>query len=281
MQQPSFKNRVLKVTLGLSPFILLFSLLVFSSFTANKFADDFLRQLGISKVDADEKITSSILGGSIDAYGVKNLKNIASGNRKAIALDLLTYTRKQVNSEAFIKQYKLIKENNKPDLAVAQTPEDLRTQSIAAAKKGIADVEAMMKKADAASKPMFEKVLVDAQKNLKIIEDPSNKSYVNYAKNYETLVRDFKRNNEAQLANWENKYPTNHLLYVKVRLQEFLNETKDIDFSAKLTTKNGKKYFVNPDYERKSSRWKMAFRAGKEVVEPAREFVQKWLDEIK
>jgi hypothetical protein len=68
---------------------------------------------------------------------------------------------------------------------------------------------------------------------------------------------------------------------VKKRLQEFLNTTNGIDFSAELTEKNGKKVFVNPDYERKDGRWKMAFRAGKEVVEPARNFVQKWIGEIK
>ena len=64
-------------------------------------------------------------------------------------------------------------------------------------------------------------------------------------------------------------------------LLEFMEATKDIDFGAELKTVNGKKKFVNPEYERKDSRWKMAFRAGKEVVEPAREFVQKWIDEIK
>jgi hypothetical protein len=53
--------------------------------------------------------------------------------------------------------------------------------------------------------------------------------------------------------------PNNHLLFVK----------------------NGKKVFVNRAYESKNNRWKMAFRAGKEVVQPARAFVQQWLGEIK
>jgi hypothetical protein len=64
-------------------------------------------------------------------------------------------------------------------------------------------------------------------------------------------------------------------------LQQFLDETKDIDFSAELVERNGKKYFANKAYEQKSSRWKMAFRAGREVVEPARVFVKQWLTEIK
>ena len=39
--------------------------------------------------------------------------------------------------------------------------------------------------------------------------------------------------------------------------------------------------FVKPEYEGKSNNWKMAYRAGKEVVLPAREFVKTWIAEIK
>ena len=61
-----------------------------------------------------------------------------------------------------------------------------------------------------------------------------------------------------------------------------MDETKNIDFNAELTLKNGKQVFVNPEYEKqKGYYWKMAFRSGKEVVLPARAFVQQWLDEIK
>ena len=101
MKQILSKKLAVKLTFGMIPCMLLFSFLVFSSFTLNKLADDFLKQLGISKADADEKITQSILGGSLDAYGVKNFKNIALGSRKAVAMDLLTYTKKQVNREMF------------------------------------------------------------------------------------------------------------------------------------------------------------------------------------
>lgn len=84
------------------------------------------------------------------------------------------------------------------------------------------------------------------------------------------------------LKNWEEKYPANHLFFIKQHLDRFLEETKDIDFAAALTPKNGKMIFVNPVYEKqKGTYWKMAFRPGREVVEPAREFVQEWLSEIK
>ena len=100
-------------------------------------------------------------------------------------------------------------------------------------------------------------------------------------KNYENGVKQNQQNYDRQVADWEAKYPSNHLLYVKKRLQEFLNETADIDFDAELVTKNGKKYFVNRAYESKGNRWKMAFRAGKDVITTARTFVEKWMSEIK
>ena len=141
-------------------------------------------------------------------------------------------------------------------------------------------MEVSVKKADPATKPIFEKIYVDAQKNLKEAEDPENKMFKRYEANYDQLVKDQKRTYEYQLGEWEKNYPSNHLQYVKKRLNEFLDATNDIDFNAELIEKNGKKYFVNPSYERRSDRWKMAYRAGKEVVIPAREFAEKWIEEI-
>jgi hypothetical protein len=279
MKQLSTKNN-LRAN-GASTFILLLIfILPFSLFSAFKNVDDFLKQLGISKAVAEEKMTNSILGGSLDIYGIKNAKNILPINRKAVCNELLAFVKRHVNSALFIKEYKNLKEKNKPTLAVAQTVEEIRNENISNAKKHISEMEAMVKKADAASKPLFESVVVEAKKNLALAEDVNNKQYVRYSKGYDKLVKDFEEINKRQMQSWEEKYPTNHLLFVKKRLLEFMNETSDIDFDAELISKNDKKIFVNPDYERKSKRWKMAFRAGKEVVEPSREFVQKWIEEI-
>jgi hypothetical protein len=63
---------------------------------------------------------------------------------------------------------------------------------------------------------------------------------------------------------------------VKQRLQEFLDISKTVDFDAELQGS----MFKNPAYERKSAQWKMCYRAGKEVVEAAREEADKWLKEL-
>jgi hypothetical protein len=252
------------------------------AFAFSRLNDDFLKELGIAKTEADKKICGSILGGSLDVYGVRHIKNIAAGNRSAVVKDLLLYVKKYVVSGGFVAEYAAMKENNKPrDLQKAESPDVMRANMIKQGKEFVQNAEDLVKKATPETKPMFEDGLKAAKQNLKDAEDPENKYIKAYAKNYEVLQKSIEQSNESMLKDWEARYPSNHLLFVKIRLQQFLDETGDIDFNAGLTEKNGKKFFANPIYERKSNRWKMAFRAGKEVIEPARAFVQQWINEIK
>jgi len=255
--------------------------LVLFSFTINKITGDFLKELGISKTAADEKIVNSLLGGYVDAYGAGNVKNIAVGNRAAVTKDLLAYIKQYASGAAFKKEYLALKERNKPELSTIQTPEALRKAGLELAKKSVTEIEGYYKTADATLKPIFEKSLIEAKKHLKDEEDPNNKMYLNYAKNYDQMVKNMEEGNKAALKRWEEQYPENQLLYIKKQLENFLSYTSDIDFAAETVNKNGKKIFVNQAYERKSHYWKMAYRAGKEVVEPARDFVTQWLKEIK
>ncbi len=280
MNQKLLNSLVIRLRICIVVLILVLVSFVLFSFTAHKLADDFLKHLGITKAGADEKIAHSILGGSIDAYGIKNAKNIVAGNRAAVAKDILTYTKKHVQTAGFLKSYNEMRASYKPQFNKIQTVEEMRRENIAAMQKSVKDMEEIIRKADAATKPLFEKILVDGKKQLKDAEDPNNKSYIRYAKGYDEMVRFNQQNYDKQIAEWEANYPANQLLFVKKRLQEFLTETEQIDFDAELTTKNGKKIFVNRAYESKGNRWKMAYRAGKDVISTARAFAQQWISEI-
>ncbi|WP_336516712.1 hypothetical protein [Pollutibacter soli] len=279
MKPKTFKSQMVMLRICIVTFILVIASFFLFSFTVKKMADDFLAQLGINKSAADEKITNSVLGGSLDAYGLRNVKNIVKTSRTAVTNDLLNYTKKYLSSDAFLKQYAEMKLNDKPEMQKVQTAEEMRKSMVDAYKKSIEATEVSLKTADANMKPMFEKLLEDAKKALKDAEDPNNKQIANYAKNYEGMMKSMETGYQYQLAEWEKRYPADAKVYIKRRLEEFMNETKDIDFSAELKEKDGMKVFVNPAYERKSDRWKMAYRAGKEVVEPARKFVAAWLAE--
>lgn len=68
---------------------------------------------------------------------------------------------------------------------------------------------------------------------------------------------------------------------LKRTLSQFLDASKDVDFSAAVvTTGKGARVFANPAYESKPSNWKLCFRAGRETVEAARSFAQQWLNEL-
>lgn len=74
----------------------------------------------------------------------------------------------------------------------------------------------------------------------------------------------------------EKRFPSDANELIKQRLKEFLDIAGTVDFDAQL---NGS-MFANPEYEAKSGQWKMCFRAGKAVVEAAREEANAWLKEL-
>jgi hypothetical protein len=281
MKQSSADNIFSAVTNIILATAMLLSIFLLNSFTVHRIGDDFMKQLGITKTAADEKISSSILGGSLDAYGLKNVKNIVTGNRGLIAKDLLVYTRSYLASPEFNKEYQALKENNKPKKDVVKTPAEVKNEYIASIKKMISDSENGLKTANSTMKPVYEKMLAEGKKQLKDATSPDNAYITTYEKNYPQMVKNLDERHESLLKEWESVFPSDPDQFIKRRLEEFLKVTSDIDFNAELVTKNGKKMFVNPAYENKDSRWKMAFRAGKEVVEPARAYVQQWAQEIK
>ncbi len=260
---------------------LLMSVFMLNSFSIHRIGEDFMKQLGISKTAADEKIRGSILSGSLDAYGLKNLKSVVLGDRAQITKDLLVYTKQYLASDAFKKEYEKLKQDNKPTKDPVKTPAEMKEDYIVAVKKMIRSSEDGLKTNNATMKPAYEKMLADGKKELAETESGKNKNLVAYEKNYPQLIKDLDAMHEARIAEWEKNFPSDRSHFVKRRLEQFIVETNDIDYGAQLVTKSGVKYFVKSEYESKGDRWKMAFRAGKEVVEPARAFVNQWISEIK
>jgi hypothetical protein len=277
----SIRKKVLAFRIvGTGLLLALLSTLLFS-FTMHRMAENFLKQLGLTQTLADEKISSTMLGGSFDTYGVKGFKSIPAASRSSVAKEAFSYSKKFVSSPAYIKRYKELRDSKKPIFIPVKTPEEMMKENIALYKKGVQDAENSLKKADASMKSVFEQVVAEGKKQLKEAENPNSKQYVNYRKNYEGAVKINQQNYDRQVADWEREYPSNHLLFVKPRLEQFLKDTEGIDFSATTVLKNGKQVFTDPQFERKSNRWKMAFRAGKDVVESSRAFVTQWISEIK
>lgn len=67
---------------------------------------------------------------------------------------------------------------------------------------------------------------------------------------------------------------------LKKKLEYLVKEAATVDFAAQTTEAGGRRKFVNPAYERKSSLWKAMFRAGKAPATAVAEFSKAWLKEL-
>ncbi|HYK57058.1 MAG TPA: hypothetical protein VEV15_11360, partial [Flavisolibacter sp.] len=176
MQQKILKLLLLQLRLtgGLLVAALLTALIM--SFTAKKMFTDVWQQLGISKEKGIKNIEESFINGYFHYYGAEKAKNILSGNRAAIAKDLMTYTRQQISSETFKKQYELERKNAKPVeyTTKLKTKEEIRKEKIDETEKSIRETEANFKtmKPDMvkALQPMMEML----KNNLKDYKDPNS-----------------------------------------------------------------------------------------------------------
>lgn len=251
------------------------------SFKATRTFSDVWQQLGLSEKDAASRVQQSFINGYLQYGGVSKARHIAAGDRAALAKNMLDFTRTYLQGEEFKKAYEQMRSSRKPTPPEKpQTEEQIRKKNIDAMKEGIANVEKGMKTANAEMKKILQESLEMFQKQLKEYQDPNNEMIKLMAQgevqNYEYQTTAY---NEA-LKKWEQEYPADPTPFVKRRLGQVLEATKDIDYDAQLTERNGKKYFAKPEYERKSREWKMGFRAGKEVTETTRAYVQQWMKEM-
>lgn len=266
---------------GLALVFAIMGLLLFSFSTSRQAADDIWKQLGMTREQGIDGMKQSFLNGYLYYYGARNAKNIAVNDRAAIARDLLTYTRQYVSSPVFKKEYEKLRTDAKPEPPTETVPtkEEIRKEKIAETEKSIRKTEDAMKiSADMAKimKPTLELL----KKTLADYKDPASKNieaYYMYEKNEQaSRVRSY----NDRLARWDKDYPADFREKIKLRLQKFLELSATVDFDAELKQVGNKKKFVNPAYEAKSYDWKQIFRAGREVIEPARKFADQWMQDL-
>lgn len=281
MRQHVINTLLFGLRLTATVLLLTLSVALLLSFKVSRTYNDVWQQLGISEKDGATLVQESFIRGYLQYAGISKARHIAIGDREAVAKDMLSFTRTYLKGEEFRKAYEQLRAGKKPsEPQKPRTEAEIRKKSIDGIKEGIANVEKGMKTANAETKKMLQETLTMFQGQLKEYEDPNNEMLKMIAQsevqNYEFQQTAYKED----LKKWEKEYPADPTPFVKQRLQQMLDATKDIDYNAGLTERNGKQYFTNLAYERKSREWKMGFRAGKEVTETARAYVQQWIKEL-
>lgn len=282
MKQHSLKTNLLWLRICTASLILVLLSLVLLSFTVSRtVADDLWRQLGITQQQGTEKIRNSFMNGYLEYYGVKNAKNIAAGNRAAVTRDLLTYSKNYVNAPAFKAAWEKERIAAKPTAPEKKTfgKEDVRKEKLAEVQQWIKQSQDLVKQMPQLEKDM-KKTMDEYNKIQADYKDPNSKMIELF---YQEKIRAEKVESsryEERLKKWNEDYPADHNRRIKKYLVKYLEVANTVDFDAALTEKNGKKYFVKQEYERKHPDWKMVYRAGKEVYEVAKPFTEQWMKEL-
>lgn len=269
-------------------FFLLPVLFVVFGFITQKYLDDNLKKLlaqfNVSEGDAKSTVLYNIAGPSYYIPNVKILKSLALNDRAEMVELIGSRIKEYVNTQEFINNYNEFRETRKPsEPEKPKYSDELKEEQKASLNNTIKEMEANMKNLQADQKPMFEEIINQLKQQLKDIDDPEKSLYT--PQTDDIIKQSYEQQLEyyaADLKIWNEDYPVNNPKpLIKKWLDGFLSKSKDIDFNAQLNTVNKRQVFVNPEYEKKDSQWKLYFRAGKEPVEAARKFASNWLSELK
>lgn len=243
---------------------------------ARQQADDVFKTLGIEEAEAFKTIKENLLYASLNTPFSAKYKTIPGGKRAAIVQQLGNYMKQQFKRPEVAAEYAAYRESLVPG---RQEGIDVKAR-IEEIKRDIKNTQDDMKAAPADMKKMYEETIVLLKAQLEILQNPSHPEYAMYT-GKTVLTPEQQEEINRQIKAFSKEYPEDIQQYIKLKLNEFLQLTSNIDFNAKLVQRNGKWRFENPEYEAKDYNWKKCFRAGKETIDAARAFAQQWLKEIK
>jgi hypothetical protein len=243
-------------------------------------AADVLSLLGITpqaaKQAVDTVINSGVYNPGLPAGAFKLMP--AGARAEAVAAGvawLKTYTA----SAEFKQKYAAIRETHKPPAPeFAGTPEEEIKKADEEQKQQAEESKKALAALPADQRAQIEEAMKAAQAAAAQMNTPEMRKMRLDAIKAERASRT--RQYEQELATWQRNYPESAGPVIAKRLREFLAVSADVDFSAKLTSRNGKMVFENPAYEQKPGQWKMCFRAGQEATTAARAAAQAWLKEL-
>lgn len=195
-----------------------------------------LELVGIPNAFVKDCMWSSFSGRYFSYPSVEKLKKVAAGDRAAVVREIAEFAKHYTRSEEFRQKYQQFREDQKPEKpAPPPTAEQRRRTDKAELQKSLREMEANMKQAPADQKPVFEQTLSLMKQQVKEIDNPNNAMYSaemdKYSKqSYEMELTEYAK----RMQEWERAYPPSPNPMIKKWLTQFLEESRDVDFAAKL-----------------------------------------------
>ena len=263
--------------------------IILTGFYNGRLIDDrvksLLKTLKLSENDVKETIFSDITSPSFYFPGIKELKGFGLNDRVSQVEVIGKYVKEFAASDDFKIRYNQYRELQKPTPPEKpKTMEQQKNEDRENLKNSLEEMKNAQASAPADQKAYFTESIKYLEEQLTTIDDPDNTIYSPEMDTYmqEGYQQQLDQYNK-DVADWELKYPVNNPSgLIKNCLKEFIDKTKDVNFSAEIAIDEyGRDVFVKQGYEEKDNLWKLCYRAGKETTEAARIFAQNWLSELK
>jgi hypothetical protein len=234
-----------------------------------------LPALGTAESEVREQLVQSIFGGTVPFVGVAVFKAASPAQRTSLVQSSIAWAKAFTQSAAFKAAYDTVRARNRPEPPTEEPAIDSAGQR-ADFEKQVAE----MRKNMAGQPAEVQKIVEDTIKQMrdqmdKTANDPAMAKMMRDAAGAQRTAH--QEQYAKDLREYDAKHPVDAQAAVANVLQQFMATCADVDFDAKLTSSGGAMVFVNPDYEQKSSEWKMCFRAGRAPVVAARAAGQAWL----
>ena len=238
---------------------------------------DVLERLGLAEPDAQRYTTDKLVFDSFPYWAVaQSFKALDDDARADVVSGAASWARAYLESGLFAEQYakQRAEAEPKPPVYTESVEEELERML----EKQRADFEETRKAFATLPEETRKGMEESLEATMKMMDDPQmaeiQKQGIEQRRVSEQTAF------EESHARWEKNYPEDARGLIELRLREFLDTTKDMDFDADLEERNGKQAFEDPELEAKPAEWKVYFRAGEAAVTAAREAAAEWLDDI-
>jgi hypothetical protein len=202
--------------------------------------------------------------------------------RVAFVKEAFSWVKAYTETPAFKADYEKHRANARPEAAQSKgSPDDQYSKMIADQRKQIDEMNKNMK----TMSPDMQKAMQEAIRQIEAgIEKTANDPQIaaQMKQGFAASAANDQENARKEMADYEQRYPADPKVLIARRLQEFLDDSKDVNFDAALVPDGGggRMRFADPQYESKPERWKVYYRAGREPMEAARTFAAGWLRQI-
>jgi hypothetical protein len=246
-------------------------------------AQSSLLSFGVHVDRIKPSMVDTFTDGIIPAYPNAKAYHTASvAARVAFVKEAFNWAKAYSETAAFKADYEKHRENAKPAAAEDKgSPDDQYKKMIADQQKQIDEMKKSMKTMSPDMQKAMQQVVDQLEEGMKkTANDPQAAAMMKQS--FAASAANDQEQAHKDVADYEQHYPADPKVSIARRLHAFLDESKNVNYSAQLTADGGggKMRFADPQYEQKSDRWKMYYRAGREPMEAARAAATEWLKQI-